>query len=84
MFKNEKVSIIIPVYNVQEYIADCIESVRMQTYNNLEIILVNDGSTDGSLEICRNKEKKDSRIVVISKSNKGVVSARKKGIDIAT
>lgn len=84
MFKNDKVSVIIPVYNAQEYIADCIESVRMQTYNNLEIILVNDGSTDGSLEICRNKEKKDSRIVVISKSNKGVVSARKKGIDIAT
>ena len=84
MFKNEKVSIIIPVYNAQDYIADCIESVRMQTYNNLEIILVNDGSTDDSLKICRNKEKKDSRIVVISKPNKGVVSARKKGIDIAT
>ena len=84
MDKKEKlISVIIPVYNVQEYLIKCIESVINQTYENLEIILVDDGSTDKSTEICDKVKKNDSRIRVIHKENGGLSDARNVGIDNA-
>lgn len=79
--KNETISIIIPIYNCEEYLARCIESVINQTYPNLEIILVNDGSTDKSSVICDKYAKKDSRVKVIHKANGGVSSARNLGLE---
>lgn len=76
----EKISIIIPVYNVEKYMKKCIESVINQTYKNIEIILVDDGSTDRSAHICDEYEKKDKRIVVIHKKNGGLADARNAGI----
>ena len=77
------VSVIIPIYNVEKYLAECIESVINQTFSDLEIILVNDGSTDNCREICENYKRKDNRIKLIHKSNGGPSSARNAGIDIA-
>lgn len=74
------VSVIIPIYNVEKYLAECIESVCNQTYKDIEIILIDDGSTDGSYGICEVYKEKDSRIVVIHKQNGGHTSARKAGI----
>ena len=74
------ITIIIPVYKVEKFIRECIESVINQTYSNLEIILVDDGSPDKSGEICDEYAKKDSRIKVIHKENGGVSSARNEGI----
>ncbi len=74
------ISIVIPVYNVKDYLSECLESVINQTYRNLEIILVDDGSTDGSSEICDELKKRDSRISVIHKQNEGAARARKLGI----
>lgn len=82
--ENPKVSIIVPIYNTEKFLYKCIQSIIKQTYSNLEIILVNDGSTDKSLEICNKFRKKDQRIIVIDKDNGGVSSARNKGLDIAT
>lgn len=79
-----KVSIIVPVYNAEKYLANCIESLSNQTYTNIEIILVNDGATDNSLTICENYAKKDKRIIVKSIENSGVSTARNIGIDLAT
>lgn len=73
-------SIIVPVYNVGEYLNKCVESILCQTYQNFELILVDDGSTDNSPQICDFYEKKDSRIKVIHKSNGGLSSARNEGI----
>ena len=66
-----KVSIIIPVYNAEKYIEDSINSVLCQTYSNIEIIVVNDGSTDKSQEICDKLMQKDDRIVLVNKINEG-------------
>ena len=77
------ISIVIPVYNVEKYLERCLESVISQTYSNLEIILVNDGSTDMSGEICNTYQKKDMRIKTIHKKNGGLSEARNTGIDIA-
>lgn len=77
------ISIIIPVYNVEKYLERCLNSVINQTYKNLEIILIDDGSTDGSGKICDEFTKKDNRIIVIHKENGGVSSARNKGLEIA-
>lgn len=77
------ISIIIPIYNADKYLSDCIDSLLSQTYNNLEIILVDDGSTDNSGKICDDYAKKDKRIKVIHKQNGGVSSARNQGLDIA-
>lgn len=77
------VSIIIPIYNVENYLEQCIISVVHQTYKNLEIILVNDGSPDNSGKICDNFALMDKRIKVIHKMNGGLSSARNAGIDIA-
>lgn len=76
----KKVSVIIPIYNLQNYIERCLDSVLKQTYSNMEIILVNDGSTDRSLTICEEYAKRDSRIRVFSKQNGGASSARNVGL----
>ncbi|WP_424475223.1 glycosyltransferase family 2 protein [Oceanobacillus kimchii] len=81
---DELISIIIPVYNVEQYIHRCVDSVISQTYKKLEIILVNDGSTDNSGVICNEYKSKDSRISVIHKTNGGLSDARNKGIDQAS
>lgn len=78
-----EISIIVPVYNVEKYLENCIESILNQTFKNYEVILVNDGSTDKSGEICDKYEKIDSRIKVIHKDNGGLSSARNVGLDIA-
>lgn len=78
------ISVIIPVYNVEKYLKKCIESVLTQTYQNLQIILVDDGSTDSSKEICDNYKRKDKRVLVIHKTNGGLSSARNAGLKIAT
>ncbi len=77
------ISVIVPVYNVADYLPECIESLQNQSYTDLEIILVDDGSTDGCYEICEKYRQMDARIVVIHKQNGGVVSARKAGIQAA-
>lgn len=81
--ENPLVSIIVPVYNVKYYLAKCINSIIGQTYTNLEIILVDDGSSDGSEKICDEYEKVDNRILVIHKINEGVSAARNIGLDYA-
>ncbi|MBQ7999661.1 MAG: glycosyltransferase family 2 protein [Ruminococcus sp.] len=78
------VSVVIPVYNAENYIRTCIEQILSQTYKNMEIIFVDDGSTDNSRRICLEYADKDSRIVVYSKENGGVSSARNMGIEKAT
>ena len=80
----EKISIIVPVYNCEKYIGTCIESIQGQTYQNLEIILVNDGSKDRSGEICRSYAVHDARIRYIEQENQGVSAARNHGIKKAT
>lgn len=77
-------SIIVPVYNVGSFLNTCIDSILAQTFTDFELILVDDGSTDGSEKICDEYAEKDSRIKVIHKENKGVVSARKTGLLAAT
>ncbi len=73
------VSVVIPIYNVEEYLERCIDSVLSQSYQHLEVILVNDGSTDGCEAICRRYEQDDSRIRYISQANKGLSGARNTG-----
>lgn len=63
----DKISIIVPIYNQEKYLSDCVNSILKQSYKNLELILVNDGSTDSSLSICRSFAKSDKRIKVINK-----------------
>ena len=79
-----KVSIVVPIFNIEEYLEDCIKSIINQTYKNLEIILINDGSTDCSLKICKKFKKLDKRIVLIDKDNTGVSNTRNIGINSAT
>lgn len=79
-----KISIIIPVYQVEKYIKRCLDSILFQTYSNLEIILIDDGSRDMSGKICDEYAIKDSRIKVIHQDNAGVSVARNKGLDICT
>ena len=77
------ITVIIPVYNVEKYLKECLESIINQTYKNLEIILIDDGSTDASGEICDEYSKRDNRIRVVHKANGGLSSARNLGLDIA-
>ena len=79
-----KISVIIPVYKVEKYLDKCIQSVVNQTFTDLEIILIDDGSPDRCPEICEQWAKKDSRIVVIHKKNGGLSDARNAGLNIAT
>ena len=81
--KSDLISIIIPVYNVEKYIANCLESVINQTYNNIEIIIINDGSTDNSQSIINEYSKKDTRIKKFIKENGGLSDARNYGLDKA-
>jgi glycosyltransferase involved in cell wall biosynthesis len=81
---NDLISIIIPVYNMEKYLDRCVHSVLNQTYENLEIILVDDGSTDNSPNMCDNYALKDSRIKVVHKENGGLSDARNAGLRIAT
>lgn len=82
--QNEKISIIIPIYNVQAYLQRCLNTVCSQSYKNLEIILVDDGSTDNCLQICEELAENDDRIIVIHQTNQGVSVARNTGLDAAT
>ncbi|HDZ5087819.1 TPA: glycosyltransferase family 2 protein [Campylobacter jejuni] len=79
--QNKKVGIVIPIYNVEKYLDECIQSVLNQTYVYLSIILVNDGSNDNSLNIAKKYALKDERIIIIDKKNGGLSSARNTGID---
>lgn len=79
-----KISIIVPVYNLENYIEKTVNQLSNQTYKNLEIILVDDGSTDNSFEICKKLSEKDSRIVAIHQQNSGVSTARNTGIKHAS
>jgi len=80
---NELISIIVPIFNSGKYLFECIESICNQTYENLEIILIDDGSTDGSRDICTQWAQKDSRIRVIHQNNQGAAKARNVGILVA-
>lgn len=80
---NKLISIIVPVYNKEKVVRRCVESILKQTYKNIEVIIVDDGSKDNSLKICRQLELNDSRIKVIYKKNGGVSSARNEGLKIA-
>ena len=79
-----KISIIVPIYNSENTLKKCLDSITMQSYTNTEIILVNDGSNDQSLKIIKKYEKKDKRILVINQENQGVSAARNRGIESAT
>lgn len=77
------ISVIVPIYKVEKYLAKCIESILSQTYKDIEVILVDDGSPDNSAQICDEYAEKDHRIFVIHKSNGGVSSARNVGLEVA-
>lgn len=81
--KEPLISVIVPVFNVEDYVGKCLDSIINQTYKNLEIIVINDGSNDGSGKICNNYAKKDERIKVIHQKNGGLSNARNTGINIA-
>ena len=80
----DKVSVIVPVYNVEKYLDECVNSIINQSYSNLEIILVDDGSSDTSGQKCDTYKAVDNRIKVIHKKNGGLSDARNVGIEIAT
>ncbi len=84
MLHKKKVSIIVPIYKVEKYIYRCVDSILQQTYSNLEIILVNDGSPDNCGEIADHYQEKDARVKVIHKKNGGLSDARNKGMELVT
>ena len=79
-----KISVIIPVYNVEKYLTECVNSILMQSYKNIEVVLVNDGSTDNSPELCNKIQSIDKRVIVIHKKNGGLSDARNEGIKQAS
>lgn len=81
---NLKISVIMPVYNVAKYLPQCLDSIVLQTYKNLEIICINDGSTDDSAAILEDYAKRDKRIKIITQKNQGLSTARNTGYDVAT
>ena len=83
MFENPVFSVIVPVYNVEKYLEPCMKSLMNQTFKNIEIICINDGSTDNSLRLLNNYREIDNRITVINKANEGVSVARNEGLQIA-
>ena len=78
------ISVIVPVYNVEEYLDECLDSIKRQTYKNIEVILVNDGSTDKSQEICERYCQQDNRFHLINQENRGLSGARNRGIQEST
>lgn len=80
----ELVSVIVPVYNVEKYLKKCVDSILSQSYQNIEVILINDGSLDGSGEICEAYAKKDERIKYITQNNSGLGKTRNRGIEEAS
>ena len=84
MNNNPLISIIVPCYNVERYVEQCIRSIMGQSYKNIEIITVDDGSPDNSPQILDKLANEDSRIKVIHKQNAGVSAARNSGLDVAT
>lgn len=81
--KEPLISVIVPVYNIMDYLSRCVQSLRQQTYRNLEILLVDDGSTDGTGQLCDRLAAEDERIHVLHKENGGTSSARNMGIEKA-
>ena len=77
---NPKISVIVPVYNVEKYLCRCIDCILAQTFTDFELLLIDDGSTDKSREICDEYAVKDARIMVFHKKNGGVSSARNAGL----
>lgn len=84
MNQSPRISVIVPVYNVEQYLPRCVESILAQTYENLEILLVEDGTKDNSGAICDAYARQDARVKAIHKENGGLSSARNAGIDAAT
>ena len=80
----KKISVIVPVYNVEQYLDRCVNSIVQQTYQNLEIVLIDDGSPDQCPQMCDEWSKKDNRIKVVHKENGGLSSARNAGLDTAS
>ena len=78
--KNPLLSIISPVYNVEAYLDRCVQSILSQSYRDIELILIDDGSQDGSSALCDNWAEKDSRVIVVHQKNAGVSSARNTGL----
>ena len=78
-----KISIVIPIYNAEDHLQRCVDSVLNQTEKNIEIILVDDGSKDNSIEICKNYLNQDKRVQLIHQENSGVSAARNRGIEQA-
>lgn len=79
-----KLSIVVPVYNTKQYLNDCLQSIVRQTYTNIEILIVDDGSTDGSDEVCKMFAGRDDRILYIRQENKGLIGARRTGVEHAS
>lgn len=82
--RESRISVVVPVYNVENYLNECLESILQQTYHELEVILVDDGSTDRSGELCEEWKKKDKRIQVIHQNNQGLSEARNRGLEHIT
>ena len=80
----EKISVIVPIYMSELYLEKCLDSIVQQTYQNLEIILINDGSTDGSAAICQRYQNQDARVKVYHKRNGGVSSSRNRALEVVT
>ena len=80
----DKISVIVPVWNAEPFLHRCVDSILAQTYQNLEVLLVDDGSTDSSLQICQSYADKDSRVQVFHKENGGQASARNYALDRVT
>ena len=82
-FKKPVITVIVPVYNTEKYIEKCIDSLKEQTMNNIEIIVINDGSTDNTLKILKKLASGDNRIKIINQSNQKQGAARNRGLDLA-
>ena len=80
---NDLITIVVPVYNVEKYLPHTLESICGQTYTNLQILLIDDGSTDDSLAVCHKWARQDNRIQVYEQENQGVSRTRNKGIQLA-